>query len=444
METSLKKFGLNYEKFLENQEIIKSFYNDLAKLYSMADLNTEMMNSYGQAAIRAFYNGDIDFIDKLLSEGFGSKWQGIEDLAKTLTDIQKSYVTSEKFISDINNIRKVFPSDFVNGANSFMKNAVGFYKDLEPIKYMDFISGLKIVPGSDLAKISLNLIRYLLPTESLETGKAKYKFEDPITKNAMNLSIENIEKSQLKYDFNNLTRNFQLNGSNYKISNKTSFYSSLNKKFGIENSAEISNETLGISSKTKYGFNFKDNFYVGQSISSKALDVDFKASEKDVSFESKFAVTNSVKVGSEFKMDLEGESVMPTVNIKSKIDLKNANMGDLVVYSIIKPVEKMHNIFMDYTKEAVDNALESDKEDYTENTGVNEELNEIVNQEFTNSLDQVFESEIMDEKSRQILDEEYQQLISEEVESIEVSIQVEQSENLEDEVHFENDQGYSI
>ncbi len=344
----------------------------------------------------------------------------------------------------INNIRKVFPKDLVNSANSFMKNAGGFYKTLESIKYTDFINGLRIIPGLELTNISLNLLRYLLPNDSLETGKAKYKFENPITKNSVELSAENIEKSQLKYDFNNFTRSFKLNGSNYKISNKTSFYSSLNKKFGIENSGEISNEALGISSKTKFGFNFKDKFYVGHSFSSKRLDVDFKTSEEDISFGSKVAVTKNVKVGSEFKMDFEDDSMIPTFNIKSKIDLKNANLGDLIVYSIIKPVEKMYNIFMDCTKESIDNALDSEKEKYTEEIGINEELNEKLDQEFTNSLDQVFESEMMDEKSRQVLDEEYQEFISEEVESIEVNTQVEKSENLEDEVDLENEQGYSI
>lgn len=455
MEASLKDFGLKYEDFIKNQEITKSFYKDLASLYNLADLNQEIKNSYGREAIRAFYNGDKYFIDKIISGQAGLENQAAERIAKTLTDPQKAYLISEKFIDDVKNLREVFPSELVENANFFMDDPYGIYKAFEPIKYKDFINGLGKIPELDLSQKQFeNLKSGLSNIDSLESGKIKYKFESPKKKTGFDLSLQSLKKSQAKFNINNI-RNFELNGTKYKHARKLSTYTSIDKIFGIELSDKKSNETLGVSSTSKFGYNFKEKFYIGHSYSSKLVDTDFKLSGKDVSIESKAAVIKNVKAGFELQMDHDDTSIMPNYHIKSEIDLKNANMGDLIVYSIIKPIEISHNLMMDYMKSSIDKALGDEKveeenteislvEEYADELEKREELEKLVNQEVEESLDQIVDSGLLDEVSRQVFEAEYQEFINQEVQKAEEALQEEMAERMQEEIAVNNIQGFGL
>ena len=449
MEASLKDFGLKYEDFVKNQEITKSFYKDLASLYNLADLNQEIKNSYGREAIRAFYNGDKNFIDKIILGQASLENQAEERIAKTLTDPQKSYLISEKFIDDVKNLREVFPSELVENANIFMDDPYGIYKALEPIKYKDFINSLEKNPDLDLSQKQFeNLKSGLSNIDSLESGKIKYKFENPNKKTDFDLSLQSLKKSQAKFNINNI-RNFELNGTKYKQAKKLSTYTSIDKIFGIELSDKKSNETLGVTSTSKFGYNFKEKFYIGHSYSSKLVDTDFKLSGKDVSIESKAAVTKNVKAGFELQMDHDDTSIMPNYHIKSEIDLKNANMGDLLVYSIIKPIEISHNLMMDYMKSSLDKALGDEKveeentevslvEEYADELEKRGELDKLLEEEVEKSLNQIIDSELLDEVSQEVFEAEYQEFINLEVQKVEEALQEEMSEQVQAEITVEN------
>lgn len=455
MEASLKDFGLKYEDFIKNQEITKSFYKDLASLYNLADLNQEIKNSYGREAIRAFYNGDKNFIDKIISEQAGLENQAAERIAKTLTDPQKAYLISEKFIDDVKNLREVFPSELVENANFFMDDPYGIYKAFEPIKYKDFINGLEKIPELDLShKQFENLKSGLSNIDSLESGKIKYKFENPNKKTGFDLSLQSLKKSQAKFNINNI-RNFELNGTKYKRARKISAYTSIDKIFGIELSDKKSNETLGVSSTKKFGYNFKEKFYIGHSYSSKLVDTDFKLSGKDVSIESKAAVTKNVKAGFELQMDHDDTSIIPNYHIKSEIDLKNANMGDLIVYSIIKPIEVSHNLMMDYMKSSIDKALGDEKveeenteislvEEYADELEKRGELDKLLEEEVEKSLNQIIDSELLDEVSQEVFEAEYQEFINQEVQKAEEALQEEMDQQIQEEITVENIQGFGL
>ena len=456
MEASLKDFGLKYEDFIKNQEITKSFYKDLASLYNLADVNQEIKNSYGREAIRAFYNGDKNFLDKIISGQAGLENQAAERIAKTLTDPQKAYLVSEKFIDDVKNLREVFPSDLVENANIFMDDPYGIYKALEPIKYKDFVNSLEKIPDLDISQKQFeNLKSGLSNIDSLESGKIKYKFANPDKKRGLEFALESLKKSRAKLNLNQYIKNFELNGAKYKFAKNASFYTSIDKKLGMEISEEKSNETLGVTSTSKFGYNFKEKFYIGHSYSSKLVDTDFKLSGKDVSIESKAAVTKNVKAGFELQMDHDDTSIMPNYHIKSEIDLKNANMGDLIVYSIIKPIEISHNLMMDYTKSSIDKALGDDKvkeenteislvEEYADELEKREELEELMNQEVEESLDQIVDSGLLDEVSQQVFEAEYQEYINQEVQKAEEALQEEMSEQVQGEITVENIQGFGL
>ena len=455
MEASLKDFGLKYEDFVKNQEITKSFYKDLASLYNLADVNQEIKNSYGREAIRAFYHGDKNFIDKIISGQAGLENQAAERIAKTLTDPQKSYLISEKFIDDVKNLREVFPSELVENANFFMDDPYGIYKAFEPIKYKDFINSLEKIPDLDLSQKQFeNLKKGLSNIDSLESGKIKYKFANPDKKTGFDLSLQSLKKSQAKFNINNI-RNFELNGTKYKQARKLSTYTSIDKIFGIELSDKKSNESLGVTSTSKFGYNFKEKFYIGHSYSSKLVDTDFKLSGKDVSIESKAAITKNVKAGFELQMDHDDTSIMPNYHIKSEIDLKNANMGDLIVYSIIKPIEISHNLMMDYMKSSIDKALGDEKveeenteislvEEYADELEKRDELDKLLEEEVEKSLNQIVDSGLLDEVSQEVFEAEYQEFINQEVQKAEEALQEEMSEQVQAEITVENIQGFGL
>lgn len=455
MEASLKDFGLKYEDFVKNQEITKSFYKDLASLYNLADLNQEIKNSYGREAIRAFYNGDKNFIDKIILGQASLENQAEERIAKTLTDPQKAYLISEQFIDDVKNLREVFPSELVENANFFMDDPYDIYKAFEPIKYKDFINSLEKIPDLDMSQKQFeNLKKGLSNIDSLESGKIKYKFENPNKKTGFDFSLQSLKKSQAKFNINNI-RNFELNGTKYKQARKLSTYTSIDKIFGIELSDKKSNETLGVTSTSKFGYNFKEKFYIGHSYSSKLVDTDFKLSGKDVSIESKAAVTKNVKAGFELQMDHDDTSIMPNYHIKSEINLKNANMGDLLVYSIIKPIEISHNLMMDYMKSSLDKALGDEKveeentevslvEEYADELEKRGELDKLLEEEVEKSLNQIIDSELLDEVSQEVFEAEYQEFINLEVQKVEEALQEEMSEQVQAEITVENIQGLCL
>ncbi len=107
-----------------------------------------------------------------------------------------------------------------------------------------------------------NLKKGLSNIDSLESGKIKYKFENLNKKMGFDLSLQSLKKSQAKFNINQYIRNFELNGEKYKQARKLSTYTSIDKIFGIELSDKKSNETLGVTSTSKFGYNFKEKFSI--------------------------------------------------------------------------------------------------------------------------------------------------------------------------------------
>lgn len=449
MEADLKKFGLSNDKFFKYQEITKSFYNDLAKLYNLADFNTEMINSYGQKAIRAFYNGDKSFIDKIAPEMSNFRWQEAEELVKNLTDPQKAYVFSQNFTQDINNFKKVFSKELVDNATYLLKEIDRDRKVYGPMKHVDYANVLKNATNN----IPANLFGYFLSADSSETDKIKYKYEDPVTNNSWEFALGTPKNTQIRSNLNNMTNYFNFRGSKYKHSNNVSSYFSWDKKFGIELYDKVSNESSGSESTLKYGFNFKEKFYFGHSFSSKVVDTDFKVSGKEISIETMYAASENVKLGYEVKQEHDDESMIPTIHMKSKIDLKNASIGEVASYIIHKPLEVIHNKYFDFVKGAITDTPENSEEEETDKSMVEEQGEDMVanentekesNNEIGNSANRVFESGIMDERSQQALDRQYQEYVSREVENIERNNELENSNDMNEESAVEKDQGYSV
>ena len=166
-------------------------------------------------------------------------------------------------------------------------------------------------------------------------------------------------------------------------------------------------------------------------------------------------MTKNVKAGFELKMDHDDTSIMPNYHIKSEIDLKNANLGDLLVYSVIKPIEVSHNLMMDYMKSSIDKALGDEKveeenteislvEEYADELEKRGELDKLLEEEVEKSLNQIVDSGLLDEVSQQVFEAEYQEFINQEVQKVEEALQEEMSEQVQAEITVENIQGFGL